>query len=590
MRRDALQRWLQAHCERLDEVAGGVLLSQNAAGELVPAADWPQGGPLTAGLTTVAREAARRGKPLVLVPAVVQKDSGHARVVAVPLRHADNIVGAASLAVRSNDAAVAKSLLAALEELAPSLAEGLVAAASAPPGELSPVLSAVEQRELQEQVAGAPNLREAALKLVNQLAGGHRLDRASIGIIDNGSMSVVAMSRGSQLDERQELVRSLADAMQEAADQGVLLQYPGGMQEGPRILQAHARFAARSGTALCTAPLMCGGVAVGALTFERKGNTPLATSDCELAEQVADVAAPVLELKRQADRSWSARAADGLRDAWQRRGRRSRGVLMSSAVLTLAVLFLLPVTFHVGAPARVEGSMQRVLAAPMDGFLRQARVRPGDTVKPGDVLVELADQELVLEKRKWESELVRHQNNFSLAMGRSDRGQFAVNYARAAEAKAQLELVEQQLARTQVVAPMDALVIQGDLTQMIGAPVKRGDTLLTLAPIDQYRIIVEVDERDIAHVRLGQRGRLALAALPGEALNFSVTRITPVATVTRDARNVFEVEARLDAGSVLPRHGLQGVAKIESDRHSLAWIGTRRVMDWLRLSIWSWLP
>jgi hypothetical protein len=81
-----------------------------------------------------------------------------------------------------------------------------------------------------------------------------------------------------------------------------------------------------------------------------------------------------------------------------------------------------------------------------------------------------------------------------------------------------------------------------------------------------------------------------MCAWAGETLNFSVQRITPVATVTRDARNVFDVEAKLDAGSILPRHGLQGVAKIESGRHALAWIGTRRVVDWLRLTIWSWLP
>ena len=355
-------------------------------------------------------------------------------------------------------------------------------------------------------------------------------------------------------------------------------------------MHAHLRLAARAGTALCSVPLTAGGHATGALSFERKGNAPLAGSDREICEQVAGVVAPVLELKRQADRPWWARATDGLRKSWQRRGQGARRLLIGGAVLATALLCLLPVKFNVGAPARVEGAIQRVLAAPMDGFLRQARVRPGDSVKQGDVLVELADQELLLEKRKWESEVVRHQNNFSQAMGRSDRGQFAINYARAAEARAQLDLVEQQLARAQVVAPMDALVIQGDLTQIIGAPVKRGDTLLTLAPADQYRIIVEVDERDIVFVKLGQRGRLALAALPGESLPFSVQRITPVASLTRDGRNVFDVEARLDAGSTLPRHGLQGVAKIEAGRHSLLWIGARRVVDWLRLSIWSWLP
>ncbi len=587
MKQDAVQRWLQAHCERLDEVAGGVVLTQDPAGELVVAADWPQAGPLSAGLATVAREAARRGKSLVLVPAVVQKDAGHARVVALPLRRADRIVGAASLAVRSSDAAVAKNLLEELEGVASTLADGLAAPAA---GAAARTVDFAALKDIQDMVVAARNLPEAALKLANHLAEAYRFDRVGVGIVSAGAMGVAAMSRGASLDERQELVRGMADAMAEAADQKVAVQYPGGLQEVPRIVHAHARLATRAGTALCTAPLMCGGTAIGALTFERKGAAPLAASDCELAVQAADAVAPLLELKRQADRPWWARAADAMRRWWRQRGERGRRVVLGGALLATVVFLLLPVTFHVGAPARVEGAVQRVLAAPMDGFLRQTRVRPGDAVKQGDVLVELADQELLLEKRKWESEVVRHQNNFSLAMGRSDRGQFAINYARAAEARAQLELVEQQLARAQVVAPMDALVIQGDLTQLIGAPVKRGDTLLTLAPADQYRIIVEVDERDITHVRLRQRGRLALAAMPGETLHFSVQRITPVAAVTRDARNVFEVEGRLDAGSVLPRHGLQGVAKIESDRHSLAWIGGRRVVDWLRLTIWSWLP
>jgi Barrel-sandwich domain of CusB or HlyD membrane-fusion/GAF domain len=585
MNADAVQRWLEGHCQRQDDVAGGVVLSQNAAGELQLVADWPQAGPLSAGLTTVAREAVRRAKSLVLVPAVVQKEAGHARVVAVPLRRADLIVGAAALAVRSNDPNVAKVILEELERVAVSLAE-LPAAQAAD----TQVIVPQNLLKLQAIVADAENLPAAAQKLVNHLAREYQFDRVSAGLVNGGAMSIAAISSGAAVDDRQDLVRGIVDAMAEAADQDATVQYPGGLQETPRIVHAHLRLAARSGTALCTVPLMMGGHAKGALTFERKGSAPLSASDRDACEQVASVVAPVLELKRQADRPWWARATDGMRQSWQRRGQGARRLLIAGTALVVAILCFLPVTFNVGAPARVEGAIQRVLAAPMDGFLRQARVRPGDSVKQGDVLVELADQELLLEKRKWESEVTRHQNNFSLAMGRSDRGQFAINYARAAEARAQLDLVDQQLARAQVVAPMDALVIQGDLTQIIGAPVKRGDTLLTLAPADQYRIIVEVDERDIVYVKLGQRGRLALAALPGESLPFSVQRITPVASLTRDGRNVFEVEARLDAGSTVPRHGLQGVAKIEAGRHSLVWISVRRVADWLRLTIWSWLP
>ena len=91
-------------------------------------------------------------------------------------------------------------------------------------------------------------------------------------------------------------------------------------------------------------------------------------------------------------------------------------------------------------------------------------------------------------------------------------------------------LVQQVIARGRVEAPFDGTVIQGDLTQSIGAPVQQGDPLMTIARTDGFRVIVEVDERDIQPVRVGQQGSLALSALPWNTLPLRVTRITPVAT------------------------------------------------------------
>ena len=122
MKSDAVKRWLQAHCERLEEVAGGVVLWQPQAGDFQMAAEWPGQGPLSAGLTGVAKEAVKRAKSLVLVPAVVQKDAAHARVIAAPVRTVEGVViGAVALAVRPQDADVAKRLLESLEGVCPSL-------------------------------------------------------------------------------------------------------------------------------------------------------------------------------------------------------------------------------------------------------------------------------------------------------------------------------------------------------------------------------------------------------------------------------------------------------------------------------------
>ena len=163
-----------------------------------------------------------------------------------------------------------------------------------------------------------------------------------------------------------------------------------------------------------------------------------------------------------------------------------------------------------------------------------------------------------------------------------------VSQGKAGEARAQLDLVRQQLARTRLVAPIDGVVIKGDLSQSLGAPVQRGDALLTLAPAERFRLIVDVDERDVAAIKPGQTGRLALASLPAETLGFQVERITPVASV-RDGHNGFEVEARLLAAAPLLRPGLQGVAKIDAGERSVAWIWGHRGVDWLRLMLWSWI-
>jgi hypothetical protein len=138
------------------------------------------------------------------------------------------------------------------------------------------------------------------------------------------------------------------------------------------------------------------------------------------------------------------------------------------------------------------------------------------------------------------------------------------------------------------VAPFDGVVITGDLTQSLGAPVKKGEALMTVAPEHDFRVMLEVDERDIADVQLGKTGSLALSALPGDTFALEVNRITPVAT-TAQGRNYFEVEAKLKAKTEQLRPGLLGVGKVEAGSRSLLWIWTHRVSGWLRMTVWSWV-
>jgi multidrug resistance efflux pump len=125
---------------------------------------------------------------------------------------------------------------------------------------------------------------------------------------------------------------------------------------------------------------------------------------------------------------------------------------------------------------------------------------------------------------------------------------------------------------------------------MLGAPLERGQALFEIAPLDAYRVVLEVDEHRIGDVRAGQRGELVLSSNPGRHFPIVIEKITPVSTA-RDGRNHFRVEATLESDSGLRlRPGMEGVAKVAVDERRLAAIWTGEMINWLRLKAWAWTP
>ena len=165
----------------------------------------------------------------------------------------------------------------------------------------------------------------------------------------------------------------------------------------------------------------------------------------------------------------------------------------------------------------------------------------------------------------------------------------AVLAAQANQAEAQLALASDRMARTTLIAPVDSVIVSGDLSQQSGAPVEQGKTLFDVAPLSGFRVILQVDERDIADIAVGQRGELVLSGIPDESMHFSVQRITSVSTA-QDGRNFFRVEAMVDKPSPRLRLGMEGIGKVEVGERRLVWIWTHRLIDWARLTLWSWLP
>ena len=264
--------------------------------------------------------------------------------------------------------------------------------------------------------------------------------------------------------------------------------------------------------------------------------------------------------------------------------------LVALTLLLLAVaMSLVSGDYRVTAPAHLEGKIQRAIVAPFDGYITAAHVRAGETVATGDVIAELDIEELLLQQQRYAAEKNEHVRQYRKALSKRDKTQAHIFKSQVSQADAQLELLEKKIERSSLVSTLDGVIISGDLSRSLGAPVKTGDLLFEVAPLDEYRLVIFVDEKQVIDVQPGQSGTLTLKALPGSTLPLVVHKVSPV--FSEDEKGIaYRVEARLAEHFAGLRPGMEGVAKIDIDRRSFAWIYLHELFDVIRLWAWRWLP
>ena len=443
--------------------------------------------------------------------------------------------------------------------------------------------------------AGLENeqFRIAATEVTNELAERFSCQRVSLGFLRYNRVRVEALSHSSQIDQHSNIIRAIRDAMEESLDQATIVVYPAEDDDTLLVTRFHARLAnAQHGTSICTLPLIKNGKPIGALLLERDADKPFTVETKMQCEQIGLLLGPVLETRRRDERPLPSKILESLQSGCGKLfGPRHLplkvGVALSAVLLIW--LSLTTATFRISSDSVLEAEIRRSVVAPQQGYIAAAHVRAGDLVQEGDLLATLDDQELLLEQRKWQSQRAQLLKEYRKALAEFDRAEVAILHAKRAQAEAQLRLVDQQLARATLMAPFSGLIVKGDLSQVLGSPVTRGEVLYEVAPTDAYRVVLKIDDRDIGFVSLGQRGQLKLSGIPDRSINITIDRLTPVSS-TEGKRNYFRVEAILDSHSDLMRPGMEGISKIEIGREKLLWIWTRRLVNWLRIFVWNRMP
>lgn len=584
----AVSSWIALQCSLIDQAKRGLVVARRGGGPFRPVAFWPEEAATSRFLMSLVNKALTDRLDIIQEDAERPDHVGIARLV----RQDGRVVAVVGLEIAEADERRRKDVLRQVQWGSAWLEvfERRVIGQSDDNAirRLTMALDAVA-------IAGEQrNFRAAAAAALTSLSVEMKASRITFGTRGARGIRVRAMSNITRFDRRVTAVRDIGAAMDEAFDQLLPVQAPG-PEDGDAVIRKrteHLRQTKGSHTVLVQ-PFARGGRGAGAFVFEWPASTPPEPHILAAAADIAAVLGPVLDDMRREERWLAARAVDvGLGHLGRLIGPgymgRKIAVLCLAAITAFLVFY--KTDFRVTADARLRGAVERLIVAPLDGFVQAAPFRAGDRVSEGDTLAKFDDVEYQLERYLWVSRKQQFQAEYAQALAEFDRAGVNILRARLEEAEAQIVLNETRIALTNVTAPFDGVVVSGDLSQSLGQSMQRGTEVFRITPLDSYIVEVEVPESDVLFIDPSATGRLVLTSLPTTPLEVSVTSVTPV-TRAADGINSFLVEMQVtDAGGAPVSPGMEGIVKIDAGEAAIGWIWTRRVVDWVRLTLWKWAP
>lgn len=577
--REKAEGWLALQMRQIPEANAAVLVLSDDGDGFAPAAFWPTREDVSMEVMQMAESAIEGAR-------IVSAGEDNTQVsIACPVLIDGEVRGAISLSANGQRRHLMRQLQWGLGWVEALLRKRAMMNIASDGRRMESVLEALS-------VALSHNsFRKMAEAVVTDLTLSLDCEMVALGFRSRLSSKVASVSHAADFASRMNLLRDFGAAMDEAIDQSCLIRYPAPSAEGMTSNRAHRHLAqAHQAETLLTVPFDVGGKLVGAFTFERRADRPFDLETVELCDCLAAVLGPVLYAARRDERWIGAKIAES---GWRSLrsilggGYIGRKIALATILGLTALFSTWTQDFVVTSDAQIEGSLQRIVAAPFEGYVASEALRAGAVVAAGDVLARLDDRDLQLERLRWTTAVRQKETEYSRALSTSDRVEASVIQAQIEQARAQISLVDEQIARTVVSAPLDGVIVSGDLSQMIGASVSRGQPLFTIAPLDDYRVILSVDERDTAELSPGQQGQVLVAALPDQPLSYEISRITPV-NQFGEGRNFFRVEASLTTSDDALRPGMKGIGKTSVERRLVIANWTRGMRDWLRTALWRW--
>lgn len=235
---------------------------------------------------------------------------------------------------------------------------------------------------------------------------------------------------------------------------------------------------------------------------------------------------------------------------------------------------------HLVTTGLLESEAQADIVPEASGLVSQVLVEEGDAVKKGDVLAILSSPTLEAGAERALLELDRARREVETARSLAARGAISEAELRAAEGAYKVaQTTGQEASRTRgftrLKSPIDGVVSARDVRvgEMAG-----GRRAFQVVDPSRTRVVVQLPEKDLARVRVGQPVQLQGAYDETAQASGRVLRVSPVVDLQS---GTVRVTIAVDPSGSALRPGQFVKVRIEVDRHRDVLTIPRRALVWI---------
>jgi HlyD family secretion protein len=217
---------------------------------------------------------------------------------------------------------------------------------------------------------------------------------------------------------------------------------------------------------------------------------------------------------------------------------------------------------RVASPHRVE------VAAQVTGAVLEVPVEKGDRVKAGQRLATLESKEVAAAARQAQASVDNARAQYERNRRLHDKGFVGdatlEDSGRALEiARRQLDQARARLGYMVVSAPLDGTLITRDVDP--GDVVSPGKLMMTLSPAGEVEIVLQIDERNLGRIRVGQKALASADAYPEQRFAAELAFISPGVDAQR---GTVEVKLRVPQPPPYLKEDMTVSVDIETDRRA----------------------